>query len=621
MTFLLRFLKSAFFPIALVILATLLPICTYYGLFVSSPSEMRISLWDWIFSNATFALAATLALIFAWVCHRRGVPFLWGSKKTTWLLVLFALLWSTIFNRFVLDNWIQIPFSILFLLAFWSIWRGLLGRFAYIVWVPCLLVLLLEYAATHEGFLVNPDNLVQVFATSWHDAKTYMTPWHVVMAVLAVAVSIAAYHFVDRTLRREKRWTLLCSGCFSLTLLLALLRPLEHSLWRGSSLVWPLGDMEVLAFNAARAQYQIIQMQQILKCFPPEGTTGATMDTLAPGTGVVCILHVGESLCAEHLAINGYKRETTPWLSKQAHLATFPDCVACASTTDKAVVGILTNGRRDFMTVKDERYLPSSPSLMDFFSACGFKCSSFLYPASVSSNAAGLFSRQMEFFLRCSKENFIIKGEAWNQLPAIEKYIAENQGTNLCFMINNYGSHAFFEEYDKENPPFVPTRPITPDDDLEHDAEVAAICTNAYDNTVAYTDEYIRRLLEPLKGKPYLYVYVSDHGEYVGQGGYWLRGKTPHDAFYKSSVCQVAFFIIASPEFEALNPHFKQAMEEVRNHQSMSVGHEHVFHTVLGIMGIKTPFYDATLDLSNPQVQPYTGPHPSRGGEPLPGSE
>lgn len=465
------------------------------------------------------------------------------------------------------------------------------------------------------------DNLAQVFATSWHDAKTYMTPWHVVLAVIGVAVSFAAYHFVDRTLRGEKRWTLMCSGCFSLTLLLALLRPLENALWRGSSFVWPLGDMQVLAFKSVWAQYQIVQMQRILKCFPPEGTTGATLDTLAPDSGVVCILHLGESLCAEHLAINGYSRQTTPWLSRQNHLVTFSDCVACASTTDKAVVGILTNGRRDFMSTKEKCYLPSSPSLMDFFAACGFKCSAFLYPASVPANGTSLFSRQMEFFLRCSKENFIIDGEAWNQLPAIEKYIAENQGANLYFMINNYGSHAFFEEYDREHPAFTPSRPITPDDDMEGNPDMAAICINAYDNTVAYTDEYIRRLLEPMKGRPYLYVYVSDHGEYVGQGGYWLRGKTPHDAFYKTSVCQVPFFIIASPEFESMHPHFKKAMAEVRKHQGMSVAHEHLFHTVLGIMGIKTPFYDASLDLSNPQVLPYTGPHPSRGGAPLPGSE
>lgn len=273
------------------------------------------------------------------------------------------------------------------------------------------------------------------------------------------------------------------------------------------------------------------------------------------------------------------------------------------------------------METKDKRYLSSSASLLDFFSACGFRCSSFLYGDMLSAQADGLFDKELRLLLRCSKENYIIDGKAWNQIPAVNEHVEGHPGENLCILLNNFGSHAFFEEYDTSCAPFVPTRPTTPDDEPETSPEDAEIFTNAYDNTICYTDEYIRRLLESLKGRPYLYVYMSDHGEYVGQGGYWLRGKTPHDAFYKTSVCQVAFFIIASPEFEALHPHFKEAMDEVRKHQSMSVAHEHLFHTVLGIMGIKTPYYDATLDLSNPQVQPYTGPHPSRGGEPLPGSE
>lgn len=613
-------MKSRFMPVAVMALAILLPLCMYYGCFVPSPSEMRISLWNWIYSNAALLTAFILTLFGGWMCRKRSVPLLWSSK-TAWLLVLYALVWGTLFNYFIVSSWPQVPFSIMFLLSMWSIGRALLGRFAFVVWVPCLFVLLLEYAATWQGFIINSENLMQVFATSWHDAQTYMTWGYAALALLALALSFCAYYLVHCALRHESRWTLLCSGCLSFTLLLVGVRPLEHSLWRGSSLIWPLGDMEVLAFHSVRAQYLMHQMKKVLSLFPPENSTEATMDTITKDAGVLCIIHVGESLCADHLPMNGYGRNTTPWLSSRENLINFPDCVASASTTDKAVITMLTNGRRNFMETKDKRYLSSSASLLDFFSACGFRCSSFLYGDMLSAQADGLFDKELRLLLRCSKENYIIDGKAWNQIPAVNEHVEGHPGENLCILLNNFGSHAFFDEYDTSCAPFVPTRPTTPDDAPETSPEDAEICTNAYDNTICYTDEYIRRLLDSLKGRPYLYVYMSDHGEYVGQGGYWLRGKTPHDAFYKTSVCQVAFFIIASPEFEALHPHFKEAMDEVRKHQSMSVAHEHLFHTVLGIMGIKTPYYDAALDLSNPQVQPYTGPHPSRGGEPLPGSE
>lgn len=47
----------------------------------------------------------------------------------------------------------------------------------------------------------------------------------------------------------------------------------------------------------------------------------------------------------------------------------------------------------------------------------------------------------------------------------------------------------------------------------------------------------------------------------------------------------------------------------------MSIGQEHIFHTLLGIFGIQTPYYDEELDLSSDKAKPYTGPHPSRNGE------
>ena len=73
-----------------------------------------------------------------------------------------------------------------------------------------------------------------------------------------------------------------------------------------------------------------------------------------------------------------------------------------------------------------------------------------------------------------------------------------------------------------------------------------------------------------------------------------------------------------SPEFEALHPHFAEALRQLRAHSRMTVAHEHLFHTVLGLLGIETPFYAPELDLCNPAAQPYDGEQPDA---PAPGSE
>ncbi len=48
----------------------------------------------------------------------------------------------------------------------------------------------------------------------------------------------------------------------------------------------------------------------------------------------------------------------------------------------------------------------------------------------------------------------------------------------------------------------------------------------------------------------------------------------------------------------------------------MTVGQEHVFHTLLGLFGVQTPWYNPLLDLTRPGALPYSGPRPGAGEEP-----
>ena len=43
----------------------------------------------------------------------------------------------------------------------------------------------------------------------------------------------------------------------------------------------------------------------------------------------------------------------------------------------------------------------------------------------------------------------------------------------------------------------------------------------------------------------------------------------------------------------------------------MQIGHEHYFHTLLGLVGLQTPYYNAELDLCSPSAKPYDGPAPT----------
>ena len=612
-----QFLKNNKSVAVLLILLSLLaiPIIYYLPEEAYRPTTLGVPLWDWLYSYVTISLVAAVAILaFVW-CKKNKKDTLLPAKVQAWLYIAAGVIFA-LFNPWVCSTYPQFPVSILFLSAFFCLGVAIFGRFSYIAWPFVFFISLIVYATVYLNITLDHANLMQVFVTSWTDAQAYFTWGTVFAALAAVVVSVFAWNRVYVILKRCSKITLFFNGLFYFLLFLISLQPLQRHMQVQRSFVWPLGLAETLSFDCARAFMTIHRINKMLENLPQSMDVDAQLETIQPDDSVVVVLHIGESVNAAHMQFNGYHRMTTPWLSSQSELINFKDCVASASSTDRAVLTMVTNGRRSLVDNDDPKYLPTSPAIMDFFAATQFTCGSFWQKEYTDAdNTHSFFGRQVEYMNRAAHRVYGYEGDVMNQLLQIDAFLSENKGKNLFLMINNAGSHAFFESYDRENPPFaVKTQPLptfTPHNNAEH----AEIYLNAYDSSIHYTDRYIQKVTEMLKGKPFLYIYMSDHGEYLGDHGYWTRGNAPHSVFYSSGACQVPFFIFASQEFEAKHPHFKDALKQLRANQGKSVAHEHLFHTVLGLIGIRTEYYMPELDLTKPEVEEYFGPHPSREGE------
>lgn len=104
----------------------------------------------------------------------------------------------------------------------------------------------------------------------------------------------------------------------------------------------------------------------------------------------------------------------------------------------------------------------------------------------------------------------------------------------------------------------------------------------------------------------------------MGDDGKWIRANIGKD-FHKAKWSKVPFFIVFSLEFEQIHPHFKEALSNLNKHRQMATAHENVFHALLGVFGIQTPYYEASHDLSGGSPAPYEGPSCDRNGETLDG--
>lgn len=576
--------------------------------------------WDIAFHPATSWVCLFLTVLMGLICKWRKKACLLPVKTCSLLLLLCTICYFLL-NPASADGFVPFVPSLLFFSALVCLSVALLRKWAMLVWFPVFILTIIDRVADYRHVSLAFSNLIELFGASWVDFKDYLTAVNVSGMLLAICFSAVAFYPFCRLLRKNSRWTLMSHSFLCFALAAGLLQCGQHVMEQNRKLLWPMGSTLSISYHSCRALKNIHGIHVMCSNLPGKNQTHAVTDLIAPNSGIVCIVHVGESVRADRLSLNGWHQKTTPWLDEQKErLINFRDCVAAAPMTDRALMTILTNSRRDYLTVGKQSELPSSPPLPDFFSESGkFTTASFWPVGSLHGKTAPMFAAEVRYFTRSMSEVKETEGYPLQQVQPVIEYLDKHQTENVFLLLNNRGSHCPFKDFETEGAVFPVSQEVGFHLHPEVNEQDATDVNNAYDNTVAELDEYIRRIVTHLAGRPLVYVYVSDHGDYVGQEGYWYRIYTDAGLFFKHGACKVPFLAWVSPEFESLSPAIAEKVAQLRAHSNMSTGQEHCLHTMLGLFGIHSPYYRADLDLSSPQAKPYTGPHPDRGGRPAPG--
>lgn len=467
---------------------------------------------------------------------------------------------------------------------------------------------------TKFGIVLDHDIVVQVLGANMTEVKNYLTPGAALLVASAILFVAFWLWLVLRIVRREKRLQFLASGLLFLTLAMVARQftiPLDC---KRPCAEWPLSITRRTIKEVVKADEDNRRMVRMLLALPPAIQLPVDIHTLSGGEGVVCILHVGESARADHMGLYGYERNTTPWLQSRENVIKFNRCISHAPFTIYAFISIMTDACGNVMDAASPHSAPTVRSVADLFVASGFKdftfCEDEVLDEGRTMFGETAFCQLLKAFTP-GGEPIPYHGDPMGQVQQIHEKLQQDPHGNTFILINNIGSHAPFAWYDRVHTAFTPAGPEGRTGNPAGNPEMATLAQNAYDNTIRYTDEYIRRLLTGMEHRPFLYVYVGDHGEYVGDdGGRWERGQVKGEYLHTGG-CLVPFLIVASPELEAMHPHFRAALERLRANSGMTVSQDHVFHTVLGIFGISCEFYNAAYDLSSAAAEPYTGEQPS----------
>lgn len=237
-------------------------------------------------------------------------------------------------------------------------------------------------------------------------------------------------------------------------------------------------------------------------------------------TPELIIIVVGETARADHFGINGYERQTTPKLAARNDLVSFANMESCGTSTAKSLPCMFSlDGRKDFAIDKAH----FTENVLDVLVKAGV---SVLWRDN-NSGSQGIADRvpYQRFTVRgtnpaCDDEECRDIG----MLAGLDDFIAGQKG-DILIVLHQIGSHgpAYFKRYPKE---FAIFEPDCRTKELSRCSRQEIV--NAYDNTILYTDHFLDAVIRFLETKQDRYetalLYLSDHGESLGEMGVFLHG-------------------------------------------------------------------------------------------------
>jgi lipid A ethanolaminephosphotransferase len=457
---------------------------------------------------------------------------------------------------------------------------------------------LASWAISRYGVVLDPSMLRNVLHTDTAEAGELLSgPLLLHLAVFALA-PIALLSRVELPPRANWRAALaaraLLLGGALLVLVVALLasyQPLAALMRLDKSLRYRITPANVLwsagAVVAADLKGAALPRE-------PIGTDARPGPALqARQRPLLLVLVLGETARAANWGLAGYARDTTPRL-KALPVIDFGAVQACGTNTEESVPCLFAPvGRRDY----DAARIRGQESLLhvlaragvavhwrDNQSGCKGVCDGL--PGDRPAALPGLCEGG-----RCRDEALI------HDLDARLSLLGRAPGTRL-WVLHMLGNHG--PAYASRHPPdFTAFTPECRDEDLGR-CSVGQI-VNAYDNALRYTDALLARTIERLAAHAdhvdSALLYVSDHGESLGEHGLFLHG-LPY-AIAPDVQKQVPMLLWASTGFEpgaGLAAGCLQGPVRERA-RAGGVAHDHVFHTVLGLLDVHTALHEPALDL------------------------
>ncbi len=303
----------------------------------------------------------------------------------------------------------------------------------------------------------------------------------------------------------------------------------------------------------------------------------------------VYVLVLGETARAQSFSLDGYLRKTNPHLEEVEDLVSFQRTSSCGTSTSVSVPCIFDFRGREKFVSSTEHFT----NLLDIAKKSGFSVTWL----DNNTGCQHVCDRVKEVNIRSLLEAKSLcqsDGNCYDELLfyALRNTIETSTAQKNLIILHTLGSHGpkYYKRYPEEQAHFQPDC---------HQSDLAN-CTsqqiiNSYDNTIYYTDFVLSRIINYLKKLKNInsnFIYISDHGESLGEKGLYLHAMPFR--FAPEEQTHVPFLFWANASFLK---NFHLDIECIKKEKDLIISHDFIFHSYLRLMGVQSPYYIQERDL------------------------
>jgi lipid A ethanolaminephosphotransferase len=303
----------------------------------------------------------------------------------------------------------------------------------------------------------------------------------------------------------------------------------------------------------------------------------------------VLVLVLGETARAANFSLLGYARQTNPELARLDVVA-LSDVHSCGTSTEVSVPCMFSrDGRANY----DEARIRQSEGVLQVLARAGYAVQWRDNQSGCKGVCAGtgIDYRKLK---ADAAPGLCRDGECYDEIlvESLRADIAAVQ-RDTVIVLHMMGNHG--PAYHRRYPPAF--RRFQPDCQTAQLRDCSrAEVVNAYDNAILYTDHVLADIVRTLDTASTrldtAMLYVSDHGESLGEGGFYLHGLPYRIA--PEVQTRVPMLLWLSPDFAASAAIDRSCLQA---QAALPRSHDNLFDSVLGALQVETVDYRAELDL------------------------